>query len=105
MAKMSALEMLAPELQLQILLNANTPDDLQALIRASPRLCQVYLLNKEIILSAVARRQFHPAVISDALFIATISQLNHPLSRDTVLELCETYPSDLHEGPTVPIPM
>lgn len=105
MAKMSALEMLAPELQLQILFYANTPDDLQALIRASPRLCQVYLLNKDTVLSAVARRQFHPAVISDALFFAKISQANQPLSRDIVLELCETYSSDLHDGTTVPIPM
>lgn len=105
MAKQGALELLAPELQLHILLNANTPDDLHALIQASPRLYQVYLLNKDTLLSAVARRQFHPAVISDALFFAKISQLEYPLSRDTVLELCRTYPGESHEQTVIPIPM
>ncbi len=105
MAKMSALEMLAPELQFQILFNANTPDDLQALIQSSPRLYQVYLLNKDIILSAVARRQFHPAVIPDALFFAKMSQVEQPLSRDTVIEMCKAYPSELHEETTIPLPM
>lgn len=105
MAKQGALELLAPELQLHILLNANTPDDLHALIQASPRLYQVYLLNKDTVLSTVARRQFHPAVISDALFFAKISQLEYPLSRDTVLELCRTYPGESHQEIISPIPM
>lgn len=106
MAKESALEMLAPELQLQILFNAGTPDDLHALIQASPRVYQVYILNKDTVLSAVARRQFHPAVISDALLFATISQLEQPLSRDITIEVCESYPSELGEskGTTTTIP-
>ncbi|CAD6567892.1 MAG: hypothetical protein ASARMPRED_001179 [Alectoria sarmentosa] len=105
MAKTSALESLAPELQLQILVNADTPDDLHALIQASSRLYQVYLLNKEAVLSGVACRQFHPAVISDALFFAKISQLEQPLPRDTVIELCKSYPGERHEETTIPIPM
>lgn len=103
MANMSALELLVPELQLQILFNAATPDDLHALIHASPRLYQVYLLNKDTLLSAVARRQFHPAVLSDALFIVAISQFRRPLSRDTAIELCNIYPSELDDGSTFPI--
>lgn len=103
MARNSALESLAPELQLQILFNADTPDDLHALIQASPRLYQVYLHNKDTILSAVALRQFHPAVASDALFFAKISQLEQPLSRDTVMELCKTYPNELQEATNIPI--
>ena len=105
MAKFSALEMLAPELQLQILFHAATPNDLHALIQASPRLYQLYLLNTETILSAVAKRQFHPAVVSEALFFAKISQLGQPLSRDTVLDLCRSYQSGLHEVGVIPIPM
>ena len=105
MAKQGALELLAPELQLHILLNANTPDDLHALIQASPRLYQVYLLNKDTVLSTVARRQFHPAVISDALFFAKISQLEYPLSRDNVLELCRTYPGESRQEIVFPIPI
>ena len=100
----SALEKLAPEIQLQILLSADTADDLCALIQASPRLYNVFSLNKDAILSAVACRQFHPAVISDALFFARISQLEQPLPRDTVLELCKVYPSERHEGTVIPIP-
>lgn len=105
MAQTDTPEMFVPELQLQILLNVQTPEDLHSLIQASPRTLQVFLLNKATVLSAVARRQFHPAVISDALFFAQISQHEHPLPRDTVLELCETYPSELHEGAVIPIAM
>lgn len=101
----SALELLAPELQLQILLSAATPEDLHALIQAIPRLYQVFLLNKDIVLSAVARRQFHPAVISDALYFAKISQLQQPLPRDIVLELCRGYPSEQYQGTVIPVPM
>lgn len=105
MAKDGALELLASELQLQILLNADTPDDLHALIQASPRLYQVYLFNKDTVLSAVGRGQFHPEVIPDALFLAKISQFEQPLSRDTVIELCETYPSEMHKGTILSVPM
>ena len=100
-----ALETFAPELQLQVLLNADTPEDLHALIQASPRHYQVFLLNRDTILSAVARRQFHPAVISDALFFAKISQLEQPLPRDIVLESCRSYTGELHEGTVIPIPL
>lgn len=103
MAEKSSLEMLAPELQLQILLNADTPKDLHALIHTSPRLCQVYIHNKDTILSTVARRQFHPAVIPDALFFAKISQLEQPLSRDTVIDLFKTYPTEVHERKNIPV--
>ena len=105
MAEDSLLEILAPELQLQILFKADTPKDLHALIHTSPRLYQVYIHNKDTILSTVARRQFHPAVIHDALFFAKISQLEQPLSRDTVLELCKTYSAEVCEGKNLPVSM
>ena len=104
MANYSALEMLAPEIQLQILVNADTPKDLYALIQASPRLYQVYLSNKEFALSAVACRQFHPAVITEALFFAKISQLAKPLPRSSVTELCKVHPSKLQDESTISIP-
>lgn len=105
MTEISAMELLPPELQLKILLNANTPEDLYALIQASPRLFLVFLLNKDTILTAVARQQFHPAVIPDALFFAKIAQLEQPLPRDTVLELLRTDPGDMHEETVLPIPL
>ena len=105
MAENCTLENVAPELQLQILCNADTPDSLHSLIQASPRLYQVFLHNKDTVLSTVARRQFHPTVFSDALFSATISQLEQPLPRDTVLDLCRTYPGELHEGAVLPLPL
>ena len=105
MAENSTFEMLAPELQLQILCNADTPRSLHSLIQASPRFYQVFLNNKDTVLSTVARRQFHPAVLSDALFFATISQLEQPLPRDTVLDLCKTYPGESHEGAVLPLPL
>ena len=97
---MHSLEMLAPELLLQILQELLTLSDLIALVKASSRLYQVYLLNKGTVLSAIARRQFHPAVMSDALFFAQISQLERPLSREVVLDLCKTYPVNLRETTT-----
>ena len=95
--------MLAPELQLQTLFNAATPDDLHALIQASPRIYQVFLLNKDTLLSAVARRQFHPAVIPDALFVVAISKFKRPLPRDTVIDLCKIYPGEQDDGSTFPM--
>ena len=105
MAEKRALETLAPELQLQILFSVDTPENLHALIQASPRLYQIFLHNKDAILSAVARRQFHSAVISDAMCFAKISQLEQSIPRETVLELCRTYPGEQNEGTIIPIPI
>ena len=90
------LELLEPELQLEILLHLETPKDLQNLIQASPRLYQVFLLNKTRIISYVARRQFHPAVLSDALTFAKASQFERPLKRETVIKFCEIPPDEMH---------
>ena len=105
MATKSALEFLPPEIQLQILVNANNPNDLHALIQASPRLYQLFVLNKNLALSAVACRNIHSAVITDALVFAKISQLEKPLSRNTVIEVFETYPSGLQEEPIITTPV
>ena len=105
MAENSTLETFAPEIQLQILCSADTPDSLHSLIRASPRLYQVFRLNKDTVLSTVALRQFHPAVISDAVFFAKISQLEQPLPRSTVLDMCRIKPGELYEEGILSIPL
>lgn len=91
------LSMLSPELQLQLLLEATTPQDLHALIRSSPRLFQVFKLNKQKILSAVSRRLFHPAVLPEALSFAKLSQLEQPLSRGTAEQFIDIDPEKLRE--------
>ena len=105
MATKSALELLPPEIQLQILVNADNPNDLHALIQASPRLYQLYILNKNLVLSKVACRNIHSAVMTDALVVARISHLEKPLSRKAVIEVFETYPSELQESSVMTTPM
>lgn len=91
------LELLQPEIQRQILLQADNPLDLHAMVQASPRLLQVFRLNKQYILSAVACRQFHPALITEAVTFAKMSQLEQPLSRENALKYCHIDQSKLRE--------
>jgi len=93
MSQAKALEMLPAELQRQILLQAETLDDLRFLIRASPRFHQVFLQNQEFILSATARRQFHPGALPDAIGFAKLSRLELPLSRESAMEYCQKGPN------------
>lgn len=95
--KGSPIERLLPELQILLLQQAGTPDELHALIRSSPRLLQVFLLNKQKILSAVARRQFHPAVLPDALIFAKISQCAQPLSSNAAKRFYKIDQNELRE--------
>lgn len=95
MAGDSALELLFPELQLQILLQLDTIESLHTLILTSPRIYQVFRINKEITLSTIARQQLPPAAIQDALAIEKVSQIEQPpFSRDSVLAF---FNSTLHE--------
>ena len=91
------LELLESELQRDILLEATTPIQILNLIKASPRFHQVFLLNKEFILSTIARRQLHPAVFPEALTFATMSQFEQPCSRITAMMFCEINPSNSHD--------
>jgi len=97
MSQTKALEVLPAELQRQILLQAETLDDLRCLIRASPRFHQVFLQNKDRILSATARRQFHPAALPDALAFAKLSQLGFPLSRESAIGYCQKSSNELSD--------
>ena len=98
----SDLDVLSPELQYQILAQADSLTTLYALIRASPRLYQIFRLSKEAILSTVALFQFHPAVQPEALAIARLYQLRHHPTRDTqsqrdiALSFCETFPDKIY---------
>lgn len=103
MAKDSALELISPEIQQNILCNLESLDTLYALIRASPRFYQVFQLNKDTTLSEIALCQFHPAVRSEAVAVATLAQLQQYQSqwdtqsqRDTTLRFCETFPDRIH---------
>ena len=84
----SALEVLQPELQQQVLLQVQTPKDLHAIMKASPRLFQVYSLNKERTLSTIARRQFHSATLPDALRLVKLAQMQRSLCSEEVRNLC-----------------
>ncbi|KAF6220397.1 hypothetical protein HO133_002829 [Letharia lupina] len=98
----SALELLSPELQQQILLQIGTLDILYALIRASPRLYQVFRYNKETTLLTIALCQFHPAVQPEAVALAELAQIQHQSKRDTqsqrdtAVSFCDTFPDQIH---------
>ena len=95
----SALELLSPELQQKILLQTETLENLYTLIRSSPRLYQVFRLNRETTLSSIALCQFHPAVQSEALAIAKLAQLQRQSKRVTrsqrhvAVSFCDTFPT------------
>ena len=86
MAACSALDLLVPELQRRILLQLESFDTLYAFILASPRIHQVFRLNRKAVLSKIARRRFSPAAIRDVLAIEKLREIeNPPFSRDTLL--------------------
>lgn len=86
----SALELLLPEVQQQILLRLDFVD-LQALIHASPRMYQVFRLNKRTILSTVTRQRFDPATTRAAQAIERLYSIEQPpFSRDTLLRMFST---------------
>lgn len=96
MPKDSALELLSPELQHHILLQSESIESLHTLICASPRLYQIFRLNKETILSTVALCQFHPTVQSEAVAIAKMEQIPHQSISDTATSFCATFPHQIH---------
>ena len=102
MPEESTLELLSPELQEQILLQLECLDTLHAVIRASPRLYQVFRFNRETILSTIVLCQFHPAVQPEAMAIAKLEQTQRQSKRDiqsqrhTAVSFCETFPTHIH---------
>ena len=94
------LEDLEPELQRDIMLEATTPSQIFNLVKASPRFYHVFVLNKQFILSTVARRQFHPAVLPEALTFAKILQFGQQFSRETAMRFCKIDASELHDWRT-----
>jgi hypothetical protein len=93
------LENLGPELQRAIMLEVTSPSQLFNLIKSSPRLFHVFLLNKAFILSTIARRQFHPAVLSEALTLVNLLQSEQLRSRETAMQFC-TDSSELRDSQT-----
>ena len=89
------LELLPPELQVRLLGCSPSLQSLYSLIRASPRLYQVFLTSKPMILSHVVRRQIHPEVFADALAAAEASLLsNEAATLENANELMTRYKSD-----------
>ena len=86
MADRGPLERLWPEIQQQIFIQLGSFNSLHALIAASPRMYQVFRLNKKMIMSTVTRRQFDSTAIQAALAIEKLYQIQDPpFSEDTVL--------------------
>ncbi len=83
------MEALSPELQLIVLLNIEIPSTLYSLLRASPRFLRVFQNNKTNVLSRVATRQFHPAILTEVVQLANLYRLPHPVSRSTSLSFLE----------------
>ena len=90
MAQMAALERLSTELQVQIMLDLDGTGTLYSLIRSSPRLLDVFCANKSVVLSGLARKGFHPSVLLEALSIARLCELPHPVPRSTAINLLNT---------------
>ena len=98
----SRLELLLPELQLQILSHLDSFHTLRALVLASPRLYQVYQSNKQVLLSSIARRVSHIGAICHALAIERLKQLEQPpFSRSSVLSVLESFPDPKDQAGTV----
>ena len=106
MAGRSALEQLLPEVQQQILSRLESFNTLHALILASPRMYQVFRLNKLVTLSTVARRQFNSAATRDALAIEKLHQTeNPPFSRDNVIRFFNFTSDELGYSPDSILPL
>lgn len=106
MTSQSALELLFPELQQRILSQLDSFKSLYALIRASPRLHQVFRLNKKAILSNVACRRFDDATIRAALGIERLCQIEDPpFSRDTVLQYFSPAFDELNDYHKLTLPL
>ena len=69
------LEVLSPELQLKIMLQFEDLDTLSSFIRASPRMYQVFRLNKNIVLSTTALNHIHPIVQQEVIAVAGLAHL------------------------------
>ena len=94
MAATVPLELLSAELQIEIMKQMDTIDGLHAVICASPRLYQVFRINKEQILSRVARQCFHPTAVLEALSVARLSQWGRPLPRERAMAFLRTPPEE-----------
>ena len=89
MAHSYTFEELAREILLNVLVQHATYADLHNHVKASPRAYRVFRLNERRVLSTLAWRQFHPAVLSEALALVRLSQNEQPLSREAVLDYCD----------------
>ena len=90
---------LSAELITSILLEVPTLQSLWALIRASPKAYQVFLISKETILISLMHRSIRPAAFVDALAAVRASQLKDKgPDRKAVLAFLRTYETNRHKA-------
>ena len=77
----AALESSPAEVIVQIMFQLQNVDALANLIRASPKLLHIFCDDKSNILFHVGKASFHPEAQLDALSIASLCDLPHPLPR------------------------
>ncbi|KAL6713804.1 hypothetical protein ACLMJK_008296 [Lecanora helva] len=90
MVRTATLETLPPELHIRVFINLGDTKTLYALIRASPRLLHVFSINKEHVLSHFAKECFNPSVLLEALAVASLAELPHPIPRATAMAFLNT---------------
>lgn len=69
-----------------ILLELSSPKDVYATIRTSRPYCQVFNLQKYLVLSSALQNDITPEILPDALLACTASQVSSPLVRKLDLE-------------------
>ncbi|KAL9582625.1 MAG: hypothetical protein Q9212_003185 [Teloschistes hypoglaucus] len=94
----ASMETLSPELQAQIMHHCQSFRSLYSLLQASPRFFQVFRSQKDVILSHLAYKQFHPALFEDIWTLAAASQIPQPPDNNSVYQFLNAgrYETDGH---------
>ena len=99
------LENLAPELQEFIIGAICDAKSLYALLRASPNCYRLFSLRRNVYLTELARRQFHPDVICDAWDTVKASQLPRRPTGSDMAGFCGTLARDMNLEIQYPLEM
>ncbi|KAL8857969.1 MAG: hypothetical protein Q9178_005428 [Gyalolechia marmorata] len=100
------LETLTPEIQAQIMRNIDSVQTLISLLRASPRLYQVFRTRRDYFLTQLAFRQFHPDIHDDVWRLAKALQLPQPATIEDVHMKINNFMfmDNDYEQPSPPVP-
>ncbi|KAL8787531.1 MAG: hypothetical protein Q9213_002189 [Squamulea squamosa] len=86
-----SLETLTPEIQAQILRNIDSVPAFFSLLRASPRLYQVFRDRKEYLLTQLAFNQFHPEIVEDVWTMAKALQIPQPATKSHIHDIISDF--------------